>query len=215
MMTRRTVLHSSIAFGTLSALPRGAFAQSFNGLDVILGSPRFLVNGVATDADGTVFVGMPRWTGMEDTPGVGRLEKDGSITPFPSGAWHDWRSGAASERLLQVNAIHVFDDNLIWVVDQGAPDRKTVRPGGQKLLAFQPNGSLVHHIEFDENILPSGASMNDLRKKGTRIYVTDSGLGGIVVHDLKSGESHRRLSGHPDLRATAGHPLRGTNSRTL
>jgi hypothetical protein len=217
MMTRRTLLNSTLALSTAAALSRPGFAapHSSPAMSVILGSPRFLVNGVATDAAGAVYLSMPRWTGMDDTPGVGKLHPDGTISPFPGGAWHNWRDGPAAERLLQSNALRVFDDNLVWIVDQGAPDRKTVKPGGQKLLAFRADGTLAHRLDFDKSILPEGATMNDLRKQGSRIYVTDSGIGGLIVHDLDSGRSLRRLSKHPDLMVEQDRVQVGVGGRPL
>lgn len=217
MKTRRTLLSSAAVMAVAAGLPGLSRSQPDAAplLAVAVQSPRFLVNGVATDSAGSVYVAMPRWTGMDDSPGAGKLRPDGTIAPFPGGDWNRWKTGAASDRLLQVNALHVFDDNLVWIVDQGAPDRKNVLPGGQKLLAFRPDGGLVHRLSFDDSILPEGASMNDLRKQGSRIYVTDSGLGGIVLHDLASGRSLRRLSGHPLLKVDPGRVLKGYGGRPL
>ncbi|WP_435171224.1 hypothetical protein [Falsirhodobacter sp. 1013] len=186
-MTRRTLI---AAAAMASIIPRTAFAGA--GLKVVATSRRFLANGITTDAAGRIYLSMPSWTGMEDSPGLARVE-DGAPVPFPGGAWHDPAS-APLGRLTTVNAVHVFDDGLIWAVDQGGPE------GGQKLVAFHPDGTLAHHLAFGPGILPEGAAMNDLRKQGGRVYVTDSGLGGIILHDLDRNVTLRRLSKHPLLR---------------
>jgi hypothetical protein len=56
-------------------------------------------------------------------------------------------------------------------------------------------------LRFDDNILPQGAKMNDLRMSGEHVYVTDSGLGALIYHILKTGQTLRRLSGFPQMQA--------------
>ncbi|MDB6455110.1 SMP-30/gluconolactonase/LRE family protein [Falsirhodobacter sp. 20TX0035] len=205
MMTRRALIQTATA---ASLLPLSARAAG--GMQVLLGSP-FLANGVTTDAKGRIYLSLPSWTGP--SPGIGRLE-GAEVVPFPGGAWHD-PDTAPEDRLVAINAVHAFDDGLIWAVDQGGPE------GGQKLLAFHPDGSLAQKLTFGRDILPEGAAMNDLRKDGAKIYVTDSGLGAIILHDLDSGTTLRRLSHHPLLRVdpdrvqvgTAGRPLQDENGK--
>lgn len=79
MMTRRTMLHAAGLAGA-AALPRKAAAAPV--MEVAVRSSRFIVNGVTTDRAGRIFLSMPRWTGMEDTPGLGRVT-DGAIVPSP------------------------------------------------------------------------------------------------------------------------------------
>ncbi len=186
-------------------------------LTVAASSPQFLCNAVALTADGTMFLGLPRWPGMDGTPSVVRVAADGALTPFPGGAWNAWSAGQAIENaFVQVNALHVFGDDTLWVVDQGAPDRQTTLPGAQKVLQFDTRtGALLRALRFDATILPDGAQLNDLRIHGHRVYLTESGLGAIVVHDLATGQTLRRLAGHPLLQPSADRPLRGAGGRVL
>jgi sugar lactone lactonase YvrE len=46
--------------------------------------------------------------------------------------------------------------------------------------------------------------MNDLRRHGSLLYITDSGSGGIIIHDLATGQTRRRLSGQAVMKATPG-----------
>src|ERR1700761_6841634 len=49
------------------------------------------VTGVTVGKDDRIFVNFPRWT--EDSPvSVAEVMKDGSIKPFPDGAWNSWRN---------------------------------------------------------------------------------------------------------------------------
>jgi sugar lactone lactonase YvrE len=185
-------------------------------LEIAARSP-FLCNAVAIDRNGTMILGLPRWTGMEQTPSVARVGADGSLVPLPGGGWNQWRPGDdGREAFVQVNALHIFGDGSLWIVDQGTPDRKTTLPGAQKLVQMDPvDGRVLKVLRFDAEILPEGAQMNDLRVFGSRLYVTDSGLGGVIVHDVATGRTLRRLSRHPLLGHGAGLPLRGTGGRPL
>ncbi|WP_137171644.1 SMP-30/gluconolactonase/LRE family protein [Massilia sp. HP4] len=192
-------------------------ASNGNALAIAARSPEFLCNAVALTAAGTMFLGLPRWTGMRDTPSVVRVDADGELQPFPGGAWNDWAFGKPVEHaFVQVNALHVFGDDTLWVVDQGAPDRKATLAGAQKVLQFDTrSGELLRALRFDAGILPDGACLNDLRIWGSRIYLTDSGLGALVVHDLATGRTLRRLEAHPLLLQSEVQPMRGSGRRVL
>lgn len=187
------------------------------GLEVAASSPEFLCNAVAVTRDGELFLGLPRWTGMDATPSVVRVAADGHLQPFPGGSWNAWSAGQpAHEAFVQVNALHIFGDDTLWVVDQGTPDREHVIPGAQKVLQFDTrSGALLRSLRFDDSVLPPGAQLNDLRIWGGRVYLTDSGRGAIIVHDLDTGASWRRLDGDPQLLPSDALPMRGSGRRIL
>jgi hypothetical protein len=195
----------------------GAGAATPPPLSVAASSPRYLVNAVAAARDGTLFLGLPRWSGMEDTPSVVRVGRDGGLQPFPGEGWNGWRPGQdGRQAFVQVNSLHILADDTLWVVDQGSADRRTTLPGAQKVLQFDlTSGRLLRDLRFGADILPEGAQLNDLRLFGNRIFLTDSGLGGVVVHDLDTGRSVRRLSRAPVLRMEAGQALRGAGGRVM
>jgi len=192
-------------------------ASGANALAIAARSPEFLCNAVALTGAGTMFLGLPRWTGMRDTPSVVRVDADGALQPFPGGAWNNWAFGKPVEdALVQVSAVHVFGDDTLWVIDQGAPDGKATLPGAQKVLQFDTrSGALLRALRFDADVLPEGARLHDLRIHGSRIYLTDAGLGALVVHDLATGLTLRRLEAHPLLLQSEVQPLRGSGRRVL
>lgn len=74
----------------------------------------------------------------------------------------------------------------------------TPAPGAQKVVNLDPvSGRILEVLRFGEEILPPGALLNDIQVHGSHLYIADSGLGGIIVHDLARGTSLRRLSGYP------------------
>lgn len=185
---------------------------------VIASSPRYLCNAVAATRDGTLFLGAPRWDLMADTPSVFRVAPDGALQPFPGGSWNTWKPGAdAASAFVMVNGLHIFSDDTLWVVDQGIdPTKGASVPGGQKLVQLDPHdGRVLQVLRWGDDILPPGSAMNDLRIAGDLMFVTDSGLGGIIIHNMRSGETVRRLSEYKLLRATPDKPLRGRDGHIL
>ncbi|MDR5741182.1 MULTISPECIES: hypothetical protein [unclassified Caballeronia] len=99
-------------------------------------------------------------------------------------------------------SVHIFSDDTVWCVDQGSLNatafpyvNKTLDRGAQKLVRLDPDsGRVLDVLRFDDAILPIGAQLNDLRFHGSTMYLTDSGLGGLIVHDLSNGKTLRRLS---------------------
>ncbi|MGJ8524798.1 hypothetical protein LMG33818_000506 [Halomonadaceae bacterium LMG 33818] len=175
-------------------------------------------NGVAVTADGkNVFLAFPRFGGQQAEYSVARLDKHGKVTPFPDNEWN--RRGAGSDprhSFVAVNAIHIFGDDTLWVVDQGSVGGKIPAPGAQKVVQLDSRtGKVLQVLRFSSEILPKGAQLNDLRIHGRYIFFTDSGLGGIVIHDQQTGTAIRRLSQQPIMSNDHQHPLRGSGGHLL
>ena len=213
-LTRRTLLAAAATI----PLSRQAVAATAAApvLSVAAIAP-FLCSGVAVTPDETIFLGMPRFPGNEATFSVGRVAPDGTVHPFPGGSWNGWKPGQdGSAAFVMVNAIHLFADGTLWAVDQGAPPGQSPEPGAQKLVQLDTtSGAVLRVLRFPEDIMPPGAQFNDLRIHGDLLFATDSGLGGIVIHNLKTGRTLRRLSAHPLLRNDATHIHKGGGGRIL
>lgn len=159
----------------------------------------WLCNAVALTSGGRLFVGLPRWPGFEKTPSIAEVLPDGSLKPFPGGQWNDWAPGKPNaQALVKINTIHIFDDDTLWAIDQGEDAGPQGINPGQKILQFDTrNGKLLRSITLPENVLPAGANLNDLRLDREHAYITDSGLGAIIIVNLRTGDAVRRLAGHP------------------
>jgi catechol 2,3-dioxygenase-like lactoylglutathione lyase family enzyme len=164
-----------------------------------------------------MFVSLPRFERDSDTPSLAKVSADGRPAAFPGGAWNAWKTGDdGRDAFVMVNSVHIFDDDTLWVVDQGALSGGKPLSGAQKLVRLDPRtGSILAVLRFAEDILPAGAQMNDLRLHDQMLYVSDSGLGGIIVHDLSANRTIRRLSGHPLLRRNPAVPQKGRGGRPL
>jgi Major royal jelly protein len=180
-------------------------------MEIAVRSP-WMANQVALTSDNVLFLGLPRYAQDKPTPSLARREPDGSLKPFPGNGWNAWRPGEdGREAFVYLNTVHIFADDTVWCVDQGSlsagvfgAEYASPGPGAQKLVKLDSrSGKILDVLRFDEKILPPGAQMNDLRFHGTRMYLTDSGLGGLVVHDLATGQTMRRMSGDQTVKATA------------
>ncbi len=191
------------------ALPKDLPAKGLR-VTVAANSP-WMVNQVALTREGLMFLGLPRYPDHEDTPGVARRNADGTVSAFPGNSWNAWKPGDDGlDAFVYVNSLHIFADDTVWCVDQGRlrpdatpPGTPQPRPGAQKVVQMDArSGEILHVLRFGADILPEGAQLNDLRIFGPHIYLTDSGLGALIVHDLTTGHTLRRLSGRPAVLAT-------------
>lgn len=177
----------------------------------------WLCNALALTSGGRLFVGLPRWPGFEKTPSIAEVLPDGTLKPFPGGEWNQWRPGKSGAiALVKINTIHIFDDDTLWAIDQG----EDAGPHGinphQKILQFDTrDGKLLRSISLPQSVLPAGANLNDLRLDSEHAYLTDSGLGAIIIVNLKTGAAVRRLADHPSTRMNPERRPLGEHAQPL
>ncbi|MFB3430748.1 MAG: L-dopachrome tautomerase-related protein [Phycisphaerales bacterium] len=188
--------------------------DSASGPALVAESPDRQWTGVAwIGSSGDVIVNYPRWTD-EYTNAVERVRiaDDGSVTrvPWPNQAMNtvpNPESLSPSERrdvLIAVQAVHTDRKGRIWILDTGNPGFAGVLEGGAKLIMVNPStGRVERTYAFDSAIAKENSYLNDVRIdiRYERAYITDSGIGGLVVVDLDTAEARRVLDGHPSTLA--------------
>jgi sugar lactone lactonase YvrE len=198
----------------LAHLSGAKASQPKSALDIAAESP-WMANQVAIDSDGTLFLGLPRYSSKFWTPSLARINSHGHVNPFPDNHWNNWKPGDdGKDAFVYLNSVHIFSDDSVWCVDQGClsagifgDEYSRPKVGAQKIVQLDTkSGKVLRILRFDENILPPGSQLNDLRFHGSLIYISDSGLGGIIIHDLDTGETLRRLSGLPVVKASDKAP---------
>ncbi|WP_313683176.1 L-dopachrome tautomerase-related protein [Pantoea sp.] len=212
-LNRRTFLLALSALGVVRNV-QAFTAEDPLPLDVALVSP-WMANQVALTRNNLLFLGLPRYAKDKPTPSLARRESDGTLRPFPGNSWNEWQPGKDGRNaFVYLNSVHIFADDTVWCVDQGSlsagvfsPEDAIPQPGAQKLVQLDAHsGAILQILRFDDEILPPGAQMNDLRFHGNALYISDSGLGGIIVHDMVSGRTQRRLSGMRVVKASDKAP---------
>jgi sugar lactone lactonase YvrE len=178
--------------------------------------------GVTVSQKGRIFVNYPRWG--DNVPFTVAEIKNGRAVPYPDLGLNTFGSNgtrgslsmentprAQNERetsLVGVQSVVVDPMDRLWILDTGSIAFGPTAPGGPKLLCVNlETDSIEKVIPFPANVALPTSYLNDIRfdlRKGKEglAYITDSGAGspgGIVVVDLASGRSFRRLNNHPSV----------------
>ena len=167
--------------------------------------------GVTVSHKGRIFVNFPRWG--DEVPFTVSEVRDGKAIAYPDEEInqtdpHDLAADAGA--LVSVQSVVVDPADRLWILDTGSPMFQPTKYGGPKLLCVDLNmNQVVKKILFPQNVALPTTYLNDVRfdlqrgKEGIA-YITDSaqnGPNGIIVVDLASGESWRRLNDHPSTKA--------------
>jgi len=199
-----TVLHTT-ALDTGATAPAAAPTPA---LEVVATDQGAMWTGVTVSQAGRIFVNFPRW-GDKVEYTVAEL-KGGKPVPYPNADMNQLDSNKAAVHLVSVQSVVVGPDDRLWVLDTGSLRMRSPLPGGAKLVAVDLNSNqVVKSIIFPPDVALPTTYLNDVRfnlRQGAAgvAYITDSGdegPNGIIVVDLGSGKSWRRLSGHPSVRA--------------
>src|SRR5205823_10163215 len=114
------------------------------------------------------------------------------------------------ECLVSVQSVVVDPDDRLWLLDTGSIEFGPPLPGGPKLVGVDLKSNKVFKtIPFPPEVALKTTYLNDVRfdlRRGRAgvAYITDSsgeGPNGIVVVDLDTGASRRRLHDHPSTKA--------------
>jgi sugar lactone lactonase YvrE len=164
--------------------------------------------GVSVSHSGRVFVNFPKW-GDDVRFTVGEI-RDGRVVPFPDEKWNSPDGDADEHAFVSVQSIVVDPADRLWVLDTGSPMFQPTKVGGPKLVCVDlTTDSVVRTIVLPRETALETTYLNDVRfdlRRGEAgvAYITDSadqGENAIIVVDLASGESWRRLRDHPSTKA--------------
>jgi sugar lactone lactonase YvrE len=171
--------------------------------------------GVTVSQKGRIFVNFPKW-GDEVSFTVAEV-RDGKAVAYPDEAINqtdtdDLAADADADAAALVSVQSVVSDpaDRLWILDTGSPMFRPTKYGGPKLICVDlETNQVIKKILFPQNVALPSTYLNDVRfdlrrgKEGIA-YITDSaqnGPNGIIVVDLASGESWRRLNDHPSTKA--------------
>jgi sugar lactone lactonase YvrE len=190
-------------------------------LEEVASFDRFQPTGIAVSKTGRIFVNFPLWSDDYEYAVVEVL-KDGSTKPYPNEQWNSWKTKpqqgngttvaegkpvTPSQTFVCVQSVWVDDRDRLWVLDPASPKMERVVPGGPKLVCINLESNQVEKvIPFNDEMAPPRSYLNDVRVDTARkhAYITDSGMGAIVVVNLESGQSKRVLADHSSTKAQAG-----------
>jgi sugar lactone lactonase YvrE len=191
-----------------AAEPRLGLARPAGKLELVATFDGPMPTGVTVSHKGRVFVNYPRW-GDPVTFTVAEV-KGGKASGYPDAAFATFDRSRPGETLVSVQSVVVDPADRLWILDTGSVEFGPVIPGGAKLVgADLASNRVFKTITFPPEVALKTSYLNDVRfdlRKGKAgvAYITDSsgeGPNGIVVVDLDSGASRRRLHDHPSTKA--------------
>jgi len=164
--------------------------------------------GVTVAEGGRTFVNFPRWG--DPVPFTVAEVKDGQPVAYPNEAVNQLDPARAAETFVSVQSVVVDPRQRLWILDTGSVKFEPVVPGGPKLVGVDlATDRVVKTIHFPPEVVLPTTYLNDVRfdlRRGQDgvAYITDSsdkGANGIIVVDLATGSSRRRLHDHPSTKA--------------
>jgi sugar lactone lactonase YvrE len=168
----------------------------------------FQITGITVSKRGRMFVNFPHWSDLYLNALV-EVMPDGSTKPFPDEHWNRWdlKQETAGKQFVCVQSVVADDQDALWVVDAAAPLLIGPVRGGAKLVRIDLKTNQVSRVfPFGPDVAKPNSYMNDVRIDTRRntAYLTDSGVGGVVIVDLNNGTAHRALDGHTSVSVEPG-----------
>ncbi|MFC2103382.1 L-dopachrome tautomerase-related protein [Bacteroidota bacterium] len=178
-----------------------AFAQNYNFSMEEVHNSQTKWTGIAVSNSGRMFVNFPRWSTIPFS--VAEIV-DGQLIEYPNARWNTWGSSTPpANHFVCVQSVYIDDENFLWILDPASLNGIVIE-GGAKLLKIDlESDSVIQKIYFDELTAPPESYLNDIRVDTEKkyAYITESGLGAIIVVDLLNGESRRLLDNHYSTKA--------------
>lgn len=159
--------------------------------------------GVTVSHAGRIFVNYPKWG--DDVPATVTELRGGHAVAYPDERWNSPTADDDPEALISVQSVVVDPLDRLWILDTASPEFQPTKPGGPKMVCVDlASDRVVHTILFPPDVALETTYLNDVRfdlrrGAGGMAFITDSsdsGPNGIIVVDLESGESWRRLHDH-------------------
>lgn len=157
---------------------------------------------------GRIFVNFPRWG--DDVPFTVAEIRDGKAVAYPDEAINQTDRNDQAAALVSVQSVVIDPADRLWILDTGSPMFQPIMYGGPKLVCVDLNtDKVIRKILFPQDVALPTTYLNDVRfdlRRGSEgmAFITDSsqnGPNGIIVVDLASGKSYRRLHDHPSTKA--------------
>ncbi len=164
--------------------------------------------GVTVSQTGRIFVNFPRWGDKVDFT-VAEIKNNRSV-PYPNAAVNVANKDKPKDSLLSVQSVVIDPLDRLWILDTGSIEFAPVIDGGAKLVGVDlKTNKIFKKIVFPQNVALKTTYLNDVRfdlrrgKEGMA-FITDSsqnGANAIIIVDLETGKSWRRLNNHSSTKA--------------
>jgi sugar lactone lactonase YvrE len=163
--------------------------------------------GVTVSHKGRIFVNFPKW-GDDVSFTVAEIRK-GETVAYPDESINQTNPADQAAALVSVQSVVVDPVDRLWILDTGSPLFQPTKYGGPKLVCVDlKTDQISKKILFPQDVALPTTYLNDIRfdlRRGSEgmAFITDSaqkGPNGIIVVDLASEQSWRRLHDHPSVK---------------
>jgi sugar lactone lactonase YvrE len=210
--SRLLILICIFSMPVLCSGQKPATERVIGQLEVVATFSGPMPTGVTVADNGRIFVNFPKW-GDAVKYTVAEV-KDGKTEPYPNADINHYRDADnPADKLVSVQSVVVDPTGKrLWILDTGSIGFGPVKPGGAKLIEVDLNtNQIVKRIIFPADVAFPTSYVNDVRfdlHRGAEgmAFITDSsstGANGIIVVDLASGVSWRRLNDHASTKPDA------------
>lgn len=164
--------------------------------------------GVTVSQSGRIFVNFPRWGDKVDYT-VAEV-KNGRTVAYPNAQINRPNYNQPDQSFISVQSVVIDPQDRLWILDTGSIKFGPTSLGGPKLIGVDlKHNRIFKKILFPQDVALKTTYLNDIRfdlrrGKGGMAFITDSsdkGPNGIIVVDLDSGRSWRKLNDHPSTKA--------------
>lgn len=164
--------------------------------------------GVTVSHQGRIFINFPKWG--DDVAFTVAEVLNGEAVAYPDEAIDQTNPGDPATALVSVQSVVVDPSDRLWILDTGSPRFQPTKYGGPKLVCVDlSTNRVIKKILFPQDVALPTTYLNDVRfdlRRGSEgmAFITDSaqkGPNGVIVVDLASGDSWRRLHDHPSTKA--------------
>jgi sugar lactone lactonase YvrE len=188
-----------------------AAERSVGRAELVHAFPEQMPTGVTVADDGRIFVCYPRW-GDPVRFTVAEV-RDGEEIAYPDARFNVFDEQRPADCLVSVQSVVVDPAGRLWLLDTGSTEFGPTKADGPKLVGVDlATDEVVQTIRFPTDVVLETTYLNDIRfdlRRGAAgaAFITDSSLtgpSGIIVVDLDSGRSWRKLHDHPSTRPVDG-----------
>jgi sugar lactone lactonase YvrE len=174
-------------------------------LEVVTETNDFIPRGIAVSSDKRVFLCFPR--DEDNSPyTLGEL-KAGSVIAYPDAEINKNDGGDPATHLVSVVNANVDSQDHLWLLDSGLVKGKIVKDAPKLVEIDTKTAQILRNIPLANDVVLPTTSLEDLvidhavGKQGIAIIADSSNAGpsALIVVDLASGKSIRRLSGQPSV----------------
>jgi sugar lactone lactonase YvrE len=182
-------------------------AEPLGALEPIAFFNDAMPTGVTVSHRGRIFVNFPKWG--DDVKFTVAEIIDGEAVAYPDESINKTNHEDQASTLVSVQSVVVDPADRLWILDTGSPLFKPTEYGGPKMVCVDLNTNMVtKKILFPQAVALPTTYLNDVRfdlRRGDEgmAFITDSsqkGPNGIIIVDLASGQSWRRLNDHPSTK---------------